>query len=418
MTFSSIEDTIQALQEGKPIIVADDANRENEGDIIFAAQTVTAQSIGWMVRHTSGFLCAPMPNSYANRLNLDPMVISNQDPRKTNYTVSVDAASGITTGISSADRALTLRTLADPSSTPKSFIRPGHILPLRAAAGGVRERSGHTEAAVDLLKLANLEPVGVIAELVTDAGDMMGQKELIAFAKAHNAPFITIQQIIAHLNLYFPLDTGDRSERIQNTFLVETEIPTQSGQLRFRAYRDHANATDHLVVIAGAIQSKDMLVRIHSECITGEAFGSLKCECGPQLQATLERISIEGGMLIYLRGHEGRGIGLGNKLRAYQLQEKGLDTIDANTKLGFPADARNYRCAAEILKDLGIKSIRLLTNNPDKKNQLLSEGINISETLPLVVGLNAHNKGYLESKRDRMFHTLPSFSTLPDLSKE
>lgn len=409
MSLADIPTALEELRRGKPVIVVDDEGRENEGDVIISAQLASQEWIAWMVRHTSGYLCAPMPNELADRLKLPVMVADNEDPRGTNYTISVDAADRFSTGISASDRAHTLRVLADPTSTPASIIRPGHILPLRAKDGGVLERAGHTEAAVDLMKLAGLSPVGAIGEIVLDDGEMMRLPELLEFGAAEDVVVITIADLIDFLNAHGAGSAGDAApipETSRVIFEVETTVPTAYGTFRMRAYRDRMTGADHVAVISGK-PSTDALVRVHSECLTGEVFGSLKCECGPQLHEALQRIQREGGVLIYLRGHEGRGIGLVNKLRAYKLQESGLDTFDANLALGFPADQRDYGAAVAILSDLGIDSVRLLTNNPDKAQQLAAHGVRVSEMIPLLVGAGEFNRDYLDTKRDRMGHTFP-----------
>ncbi|MDQ1215274.1 GTP cyclohydrolase II [Microbacterium arborescens] len=407
MSLSPLSAALDALRAGKPIIVADDENRENEGDVILSAALATPEWIAWTVRHSSGFICAPMPAEWADRLDLPPMVETNEDARGTAYTVSVDAAEGVTTGISAADRARTLTVLADPASTPASVIRPGHILPLRAVEGGVRERSGHTEAAVELMQLAGLEPVGAIAEIVADDGSMMRMPGLLELGERDGIPVITIEQLIAHLDETDPRPAGGAaSNRRRVSLRAEAQVPTSHGAFRFLAYKDRVTGTDHIAVVSGDLTEAAPLVRVHSECLTGEAFGSLKCECGPQLDAALDAIDRDGGIVIYMRGHEGRGIGLINKLRAYQLQERGLDTLDANLALGLPADARDYAAAAGILADLGVGSIRLLTNNSDKVSQLRALGLDIAEQVPLLVGVGANNHQYLATKRDRMGHII------------
>jgi len=407
MSLSLLSDALDALRAGKPIIVADDENRENEGDVILSAALATPEWIAWTVRHSSGFICAPMPAEWADRLDLPPMVETNEDARGTAYTVSVDAAHGVTTGISAADRARTLTVLADPASTPSSLIRPGHVLPLRAVEGGVRERSGHTEAAVELMQLAGLDPVGAIAEIVAEDGSMMRMPGLLELGARDGIPVITIEQLIAHLDEADPRPAaavGGHRRRV--SLRAEAHVPTSHGAFRFLAYKDRVTGTDHIAVVSGDLTDASPLVRVHSECLTGEAFGSLKCECGPQLDAALDAIDREGGIVIYMRGHEGRGIGLINKLRAYQLQERGLDTLDANLALGLPADARDYAAAAGILADLGVGSIRLLTNNADKVSQLRALGLDIAEQVPLLVGVGANNHQYLATKRDRMGHII------------
>ncbi|GAA4781874.1 GTP cyclohydrolase II [Microbacterium gilvum] len=403
---SPLSDAIEALRAGRPVIVADDENRENEGDVILSAQLATPEAIAWAVRYSSGFLCAPMPREWADRLDLPPMVAVNEDARSTAYTVSVDAADGVTTGISAHDRARTVNVLADPSSTPTSIIRPGHILPLRAVDGGVRERAGHTEAAVDLMKLAGLQPVGVIGEIVAEDGDMMRLPGLLELGAREGIPVITIEQLIAHLHENEPTEAPAVPFRRQVSLRADSTVPTSHGVFRFLAYKDRVTGTDHLAVVKGDLKDGAPLVRVHSECLTGEAFGSLKCECGPQLDAALDAIEQDGGVVIYMRGHEGRGIGLINKLRAYALQERGYDTVDANTALGLPADARDYAAAAGILADLGVERIRLLTNNTDKVDQLRALGLDVAEQVPLIVGVGPNNHQYLETKRDRMGHII------------
>jgi 3,4-dihydroxy 2-butanone 4-phosphate synthase/GTP cyclohydrolase II len=405
MSLSTIPEALEALRAGRPVLVADDENRENEGDVILSAELATPEWVAWTVRWSSGFICAPMPADLADNLNLQPMVAASEDARSTAYTVSVDAAEGVTTGISAHDRAHTLNVLANPDSTATSIIRPGHVLPLRAVDGGVRERSGHTEAAVDLMKLAGLRPVGAIAEVVAEDGSMMRLPGLIELGARDGVPVITIEQLIAHLNEVDP--TGWSPERASRrvSLRADATVPTTHGTFRFLAYKDRVTGTDHIAVVSGE-PSETALVRVHSECLTGEAFGSLKCECGPQLNAALDAIEQDGGIVIYMRGHEGRGIGLINKLRAYSLQEEGLDTVDANLALGLPADARDYAAAAGILADLGVSKVRLLTNNTDKVNQLRSLGLDVVEQVPLIVGVGPNNHQYLETKRDRMGHII------------
>jgi 3,4-dihydroxy 2-butanone 4-phosphate synthase/GTP cyclohydrolase II len=414
MSLADIPTALAALREGRPVIVADDESRENEGDVIISAALASQEWIAWLVRNSSGFICAPMTNEIADRLELPYMVLENEDPRGTAYTVSVDAADRLSTGISAADRAHTLRVLANMESVPSSLHRPGHILPLRAVDGGVRERDGHTEAAVDLMKLAGLVPVGAISEIVADDGEMMRLPGLLELGVRENIPVITIAQLIVYLNEVhpnseIPVDPIPETSRV--IFEVETTIPTEYGPFRFRAYRDRMTGADHLAVISGDPKN-GALVRVHSECLTGEAFGSEKCECGPQLDASLAAIQESGGVVIYMRGHEGRGIGLINKLKAYRLQEDGLDTFDANVALGLPADDRDYSAAVAILDDLGLSEVRVITNNPDKIAQLTDRGVTVIERVPLVVGVGEFNEGYLETKRDRMGHVLPDSSTL------
>lgn len=412
MSLSTIPDALAALRAGRPVIVADDENRENEGDIILSAELATPEWLAWTIRWSSGFLCAPMPAEWADRLDLPPMVAVNEDSRGTAYTVSVDAADRVSTGISAADRSHTLNVLADPASTPTSVIRPGHILPLRAVEGGVRERAGHTEAGVELMRLAGLQPVAAIGEVVAEDGSMMRLPGLIEMGEREGIPVITIEQLIAHLDGTVPESAAvDHAPRRRVSLRAEAQVPTSHGSFRFLAYKDRVTGTDHIAVVSGDLQPNEdgsgvPLVRVHSECLTGEAFGSLKCECGPQLDAALDAIERDGGVVIYMRGHEGRGIGLINKLRAYSLQERGLDTVDANLALGLPADARDYAAAAGILADLGVERIRLLTNNTDKVRQLRELGLDIAEQVPLLVGVGANNHQYLATKRDRMGHII------------
>jgi 3,4-dihydroxy 2-butanone 4-phosphate synthase/GTP cyclohydrolase II len=347
-----------------------------------------------------------MPSEWADRLDLPPMVAVNEDARGTAYTVSVDAADRQSTGISASDRAHTLNVLANPSSMPTSVIRPGHILPLRAVDGGVRERGGHTEAAVELMRLAGLEPVGAIAEVVAEDGSMMRLPGLLELGERDDVPVITIEQLVKHLDEHEPVEAAPRFAHKRRVSLrAEANVPTAHGDFRFLAYKDRVTGTDHLAVVSGNLPDSP-LVRVHSECLTGEAFDSLKCECGPQLEAALDAIEQDGGVVIYMRGHEGRGIGLINKLRAYSLQERGLDTVDANLALGLPADARDYAAAAGILADLGIDKVRLLTNNTDKVAQLREFGLDIVEQVPLLVGVGPNNHQYLATKRDRMGHLI------------
>lgn len=401
----SIEAALQSLQAGRPVLVADDADRENEGDVILAAHAVSPEWVAWTVRHTSGLLCAPMTRARADTLALPAMVADNQDPKRTAYTVSVDAAVGVSTGISASDRATTLRVLAHPTATARDLIRPGHILPLRARPGGVLERPGHTEAAVDLCALAGLPPVGVIAELVADDGSMLRMPGIEDLAARHDLPVLTIAELCMY-RLENPVPgpsvPSGRVERAD-----ETVIPTRFGTFRAVGYLDGQTGAEHLALLSGTV-GDGALVRVHSECLTGEAFSSQRCECGPQLDAALEQISREGGVLVYLRGHEGRGIGLLKKLAAYRLQDGGLDTVQANLELDEPADGREYGGAAAILHDLGVRAVRLLTNNPAKIAGLEENGITVSCRVPLHVGQAPANVRYLETKRSRMGHLLPA----------
>ncbi|CAB4571484.1 unannotated protein [freshwater metagenome] len=402
-------EVLDALRAGKPVLVADDEGRENEGDAIMAAELATPEWVGWIIRNSSGLLCAPVSRDIADGLNLPIMVERNEDTRRTAYTVTVDASHGITTGISATDRSRTLNVLANPESTSHDLIRPGHILPLRAMDGGVHERAGHTEAAIDLMRLAGLRPAAVIAEIVDDAGEMMRMPELMALGRKTDIPVTTVAALMAWIDehgIERPKLEDLNQKRVH--FEVETTVPTEFGLLTFRGYRDRMTGSDHVAIVSGKPTKNGTLVRVHSECLTGEALGSLKCECGPQLDEALRTIAREGGVVLYMRGHEGRGIGLVNKFKAYRLQEEGLDTLDANLALGFPADARDYTAAARMLEDLGIESVRLLSNNPEKRRQLIEHGIQIDGLVPLVVGLGDFNVGYLDVKRDRMGHQLPT----------
>ncbi len=415
MQLSTIEEALHALRAGKPVLVADDEGRENEGDAIISAELVSEEWMAWIVRNTTGFLCVPMDDSRANALELPVMWRENQDPHQTNYTISVDAANRISTGVSAADRANTARVLADPSSSAASLIRPGHMIPLRAKVGGVLERRGHTEATVDLLKLAGLNPVGVIGEMVSNDGSMMRLPELVEVGRKEGLPVITIDQLVQHRQLLAEEGTDiTATPEMMNidrvTLKAEAKLPTTHGEFKVRGYYDNKTGADHVAIIAGNPTGEEVLVRLHSECITGEAFGSLKCECGPQLDFALDTIAADprGGIVVYLRGQEGRGIGLLNKLQAYALQDKGLDTVDANLALGLPSENREYGAAVAILRDMGVKSVRLMTNNPAKRAYLEEAGIAMTGYVPVIVGQAAENAQYLETKRARMGHLLPN----------
>jgi 3,4-dihydroxy 2-butanone 4-phosphate synthase / GTP cyclohydrolase II len=393
---ATIEEAFEALRAGLPVLVTDDEDRENEGDVILAAATATTQWLAWTIRHTSGYICAPMSDSRADRLGLPLMVADNRDPRHTAYTVTVDAAQGVTTGISAADRAHTIRLLAQDTATAADFNRPGHVVPLRARHGGVLVRGGHTEAAVDLCRLAGLPPVGAIGELVHDDGSMMRLPAVLELGAEHNLPVITIAALIAWRQL------NDRVER-----LAETRLPTRHGVFRVVGYRDLLTGYEHIALISPmGLLGRAPLARLHSECLTGDVFASQRCDCGGQLERSMERIAAEGGVVVYLRGHEGRGVGLLSKLAAYALQDNGFDTVDAQTELGLPIDAREYAAGAAILADLELSSVRLLTNNPMKVNAMRDYGIEVAavERLNMVPG--THNEAYLRTKRDRMGHDL------------
>jgi len=393
---STMEEAFEALRAGLPVLVTDDEDRENEGDVILAAATATTQWMAWMIRHTSGYICAPMSESRAERLGLPLMVAENRDPRRTAYTVTVDAAEGVTTGISAADRAHTVRLLAQEGANPLDFNRPGHVVPLRARQGGVLVRGGHTEAAVDLCRLAGLAPVGAIGELVHDDGSMMRLPAVLDLGAEHHLPVITIAALIAWRQRH------DRVER-----LAETSLPTEHGVFRVLGYRDRLTGDEHLALISPkGVSGRAPLARLHSECLTGDVFGSQRCDCGGQLTRSLERVAAEGGVVVYLRGHEGRGVGLLSKLQAYELQDKGFDTVDAQTELGLPIDAREYAAGAAVLVDLGVTSVRLLTSNPMKVNAMRDYGIEVVSVERLSMVPGEHNEAYLRTKRDRMGHDL------------
>jgi 3,4-dihydroxy 2-butanone 4-phosphate synthase/GTP cyclohydrolase II len=395
-----VERAIADIAAGRAAVVVDDADRENEGDIIFAASKATAALMAFTIRHTSGVICVPMPGEELDRLQLPLMTAQNKERMRTAFTVSVDARDGVTTGISAADRARTVRTLVDSATEPYELVRPGHIFPLRYHEGGVLRRPGHTEAAVDLARLAGLAPVGVLAEVVNDDGTMARLPALRAFADEHGLALISIAQLIEYRR---------HSERMVSR-VVETRMPNQFGEWRAFGYLNSVDGTEHLALVLGDIGvpgEVGVLVRMHSECLTGDVFGSQRCDCGDQLEAAMAMIAAEGrGIVLYLRGHEGRGIGLVSKLRAYQLQDGGADTVDANTELGLPVDAREYSTGAQMLADLGVGSLRLLTNNPDKVLGLSGFGIKVTGRIPLPVTPTPDNLRYLMAKRDRLGHQI------------
>ncbi|GAA4005222.1 bifunctional 3,4-dihydroxy-2-butanone-4-phosphate synthase/GTP cyclohydrolase II [Allokutzneria multivorans] len=399
-TLDPIERALADIAAGRPVIVVDDEDRENEGDLIFAAEKATPELIAFTVRYTSGYICVPLTGEDCDRLDLPPMYHSNQDVRGTAYTVTVDAKEGVSTGISAADRAHTIRLLADAKAVAGDFNRPGHVVPLRAKDGGVLRRPGHTEAAVDLARMAGLRPAGVLCEIVSqkDDGEMARQDELAVFAAEHDLALISIADLIAYRR---------RSEK-QVVRVAEARMPTVHGVFRAVGYDSLIDGVEHVALVYGEIgDGKDVLVRVHSECLTGDAFGSLRCDCGPQLDAALALVAAEGrGVVLYMRGHEGRGIGLMHKLQAYQLQDAGADTVDANLAQGLPADARDYGTGAQILVDLGIHTMRLLTNNPAKRVGLEGYGLSVTGRVPLPVRPNPENVDYLRTKRDRMGHEL------------
>jgi 3,4-dihydroxy 2-butanone 4-phosphate synthase / GTP cyclohydrolase II len=402
----SIEDAIAAMKSGRPVVVIDDEDRENEGDLIFASELATPELVAFTVRYTSGYICVALTEADAERLDLPPMFRVNQDRRGTAYTVTGDAREGVGTGISASDRAHTIRLLADAGTSSADLTRPGHIVPLRAKDGGVLRRSGHTEAAVDLAVLAGLRPSGTLCEIVSekDPTGMARGEELRVFADEHDLCLVSIADLIAYRKRFDKL-----VERV-----AEATVPLSSGTFTAVGYRSSYDEREHVAFVYGDINSpdgagpgEDVLVRVHSECLTGDVFGSLRCDCGPQLQAALAAVAQEGrGIVLYIRGHEGRGIGLLHKLQAYQLQDRGVDTVDANLDLGLPADARDYGTGAQILVDLGVHTMRLLTNNPAKRAGLEGYGLRVVGRVPLPTHVTEQNLAYLRTKRDRMGHLL------------
>jgi 3,4-dihydroxy 2-butanone 4-phosphate synthase/GTP cyclohydrolase II len=395
--FDSVEETLEEIRKGNMVIVTDDANRENEGDLILAAEKATPEKISFMIRYTSGVICVPMQGADLDRLELPLMTVQNTESMRTAYTVSVDAKEGVSTGISAADRARTIRLLASPSTAPEDLVRPGHVFPLRYREGGVLRRAGHTEAAVDLARLAGLRGSGVLAEVINDDGSMARLPELIKFKKKHGLKLCSIESLIAYRRV--------REKLIQKQEVIS--LPTHYGDFQLHLYRSVVDDVHHLALVKGTISSDGVtLVRVHSECLTGDVFGSCRCDCGNQLHAALEQIDEAGsGVLVYMR-QEGRGIGLAAKIRAYKLQEEGLDTVQANEKLGYPSDLREYGLGAQILYDLGVRHIRLLTNNPKKVVGLEGYGLNIVEQIPIKTPSNPHNERYLDTKREKMGHLL------------
>jgi len=392
-----VDRAIKDIAAGRPVLVVDDENRENEGDIIFAASQATPELLAFMIRYTSGVICMPMREAELDRLNLPQMTSHNTEHHRTAFTVSVDARDGVVTGISAADRATTISKLVDPATTPADLVRPGHVFPLRYAEGGVLRRAGHTEAAVDLARLAGLPEAGVLAEVVNDDGTMARLPELRAFADTHDLALISIEQLIEYRR---------RTER-QLIRLAQTRIPNAYGQWQALGYQHEFDGTEYLALVLGDVAGTDVLTRLHSECLTGDVFGSLRCDCGAQLDAAMAAIAAEGrGVVLYLRGHEGRGVGLLSKLQAYELQDAGADTVDANTELGLPVDAREYSAGAQMLADLGVRSVRLLTNNPAKVTGLADCGVDITARIPLASAVTPFNLRYLTTKRDRLGHQI------------
>src|SRR5262245_13278095 len=397
LQLDTIEEAVHEIRAGRAVIVVDDEDRENEGDLIFAASRATPELIAFMIRHTSGVICVPMEGSELDRLAIPLMTPHNRERMRTAYTISVDARDHITTGISAADRARTIRVLVDSASEPYDLVQPGHVFPLRYRDGGVLVRPGHTEASVDLARLAGLTPAGAIAELVNDDGTMKRGRQLREFADEHGLVLVSIADLIAYRRR-----TESQIERVATTVL-----PTAYGDFVAHGYRNTVDGSEQLALVRGTIDGDGpTLVRLHSECLTGDVFGSQRCDCGPQLDEALKQVAAAGGVIVYLRGHEGRGIGLLHKLRAYQLQDRGRDTVDANLDLGLPADARDYGTGAQILYDLGVRTMRLLTNNPAKRAGLSGYGLQIVGREPLASRPHPENVRYLRTKRDRMGHLL------------
>jgi 3,4-dihydroxy 2-butanone 4-phosphate synthase/GTP cyclohydrolase II len=398
MPFTQIENAIDAITRGELVIVVDDADRENEGDLIMAADKVTPEAIAFMIRHTSGVICQPLEGERCDELSLPLMVQNNTEMQRTAFTVSVDARHGTTTGISAADRAATVRALIGDETKPDDLARPGHIFPLRYREGGVLKRAGHTEAAVDLARLAGLYPSGVLAEVTNEDGTMARLPELERFAAEHGLQLISIADLIRYRR--------HREKLVRR--VSEARIPTRHGDFTAYVFESLLDGTEHLAFVRGEIAgADDVLVRVHSECLTGDVFGSMRCDCGVQLDSALEQVANAGrGVVVYLRGHEGRGIGLGHKMRAYSLQDEGRDTVEANVELGFPADSREYGIGSQILVDLGVTTMRLLTNNPAKYGGLEGYGLEIVERVPLHVTPNHENISYLRAKQEKLGHLL------------
>ncbi len=396
-TFASIEDAIEDIRQGKMVVVCDDETRENEGDLTMAAQFVTPEAINFMAKEGRGLICLALSPARCDELGLDLMAAKNESAFETAFTVSIEARSGVSTGISAADRARTIQVAIDPETSPRELVQPGHVFPLKARVGGVLERVGQTEAAVDLARLAGLNPAGVICEIMNDDGSMARVPDLTRYCQRHGLKMITVADLVAYRRRHEKL-----VERV-----VSTGLPTTFGEFVAVGYRSLIDNKHHVALVKGDVDGgSDVLVRVHSECLTGDVFHSLRCDCGEQLESALAMIEHEGrGVLLYL-SQEGRGIGLLNKLRAYKLQEEGLDTVDANLRLGLPADLRDYGIGAQILVDLGLTSIRILTNNPKKISGLGGYGLSVTEQVPIVHASNPHNEAYLRAKRDRMGHTL------------
>ena len=395
--FNSIESVVADLQRGKLVIVVDDADRENEGDVIMAAQFVTPAAVNFMAKHGRGLICVPTTSERLQQLGVERMVRQNRETFKTDFQVSVDAAHGITTGISAGDRAVTIRIMADPTAVPEDLVAPGHVFPLRARPGGVLQRAGHTEATVDLVQLAGCRPIGVICEIMSDDGSMARLPELVKFARKHRLKICAIADLIQYRR--------EREKLVERMEVVK--LPTEYGDFDLYLYQSKLDKQHHLALVCGEVAGKrNVLVRVHSECLTGDVFGSRRCDCGPQLHQAMRQVAEAGcGVVVYMR-QEGRGIGLAPKIKAYKLQEQGYDTVEANQKLGYDMDLREYGLGAQILTDLGLKTIRLLTNNPRKIVGLEGYGLEIVEQMPIKVKPNPHNMRYLKTKREKLGHLL------------
>ena len=400
-----IEDAIARLKAGQMIVLTDDEDRENEGDLVCLAETITADQVNFMARFGRGLICLPMDKEIADRLELPPQVARNESPLGTAFTVSIEARTGVTTGISAADRARTIAVAAHPDSTGRDLVRPGHVFPLRALPGGVLRRAGQTEGAVDMARLAGARPIAVICEIMNDDGTMARLSDLEGFCDQHELVIATVADLISYRR---------RTERLIE-HVVSVDLPTRHGDFRCHLYRGREDGTEHMALTVGGLEPNTqdgidhpIMVRVHSECLTGDVLGSLRCDCGEQLGTALERVAAQGeGCVLYMRSQEGRGIGLANKMKAYHLQQtQGLDTVEANTALGLPVDVRDYGVGAQILRDLGIRSLRLLTNNPAKYHAMRGYGLQIAERLPLQTKAGEHNEGYLRTKRDKLGHHL------------
>ena len=395
-TLNSIEEVIEDLKAGKPVIIVDDESRENEGDLVIAAEFATRETVNFIIKEARGLLCTPMLEADLLRLGISQMVEKNTDNHETAFTVSVDYVD-TTTGISPEERAITMQKLIDPNAKPEDFRRPGHVFPLRYKEGGVLVRQGHTEASIDLCKLAGLYPVAAICEITNDEGYMSRMDDLIAFSKKHDLKIASVEALVEYRK---------RHDKLVS-IAAETKLPTKFGEFRIIVFKNEVDHKEHLMIVKGDVRGKsDVLMRIHSECLTGDVFGSHRCDCGEQLENALRCIEEQGeGIVIYMR-QEGRGIGLTNKIKAYTLQDQGYDTVEANVKLGFPPDMREYSLAAQMLRELDVKSVKLLTNNPEKKEDLERWGITVSKRVPIVIKANSINAKYLSTKKEKMRHML------------